>query len=125
MIQKQVVRYLIGGSMSFSIEFFCFNLLFYAGMASVIISNSVSFCVGLTASLLINKLWVFRSDTSNDWSLWRVVGFVVLGVGNILITNCTINLLVLVGVPGFIAKCGLMVCVAFWNFLIMKKIIFR
>ena len=70
MIQKQVVRYLIGGSMSFSIEFFCFNLLFYAGMASVIISNSVSFCVGLTASLLINKLWVFRSDTSNDWSLW-------------------------------------------------------
>lgn len=124
LLQKQFIRYLIGGGTSFLIEFLCFNVLFYTGVISVVVANSVSFCIGLTSSLLINKLWVF-SGASKEWSLRQVVGFVVLGMANLIITNCTIGLLVSVGVPGFVAKGGLMVCVACWNFLIMKKILFR
>lgn len=107
------------------IEFFSFNILFYTNVVSVMTANSLSFCVGLMMSLLINKFWVFPSAASKHWSLRQVVGFVALGCMNLIVTNYVISILVLVGIPGFIAKGGLMVAVACWNFVIMKKVLFR
>lgn len=123
-LNNQVLRYIVGGGTSFLVEFSIFNALFYVNIVGAGVASGLSFCVGLVSSLIINKLWVFE-DRQSRWSLKQTAMFIGLGVFNLVFTSFAVEMMVAVGILGFLAKIIMMVSVAVWNYVIMKSVIFK
>lgn len=123
LLHKKVVRYLIAGGAAFFSEYLIFLILFYSVMASVISANIISFTIGFAVSFTLNKFWVFQTGSANI--LRQLTTYLIVALVNIVITSTAIKYLVDMGVSGYIAKIVLIVCVAAWNFMLFKCVIFR
>lgn len=118
---QQLLKFLISGSLAAATEYLVF-LLLAANELNIIVSQSVSFSVGLVISFAINRTWVFgRKGNFHK----QAVLYLSLAVTNLILSN-----LVLIFLTGplhlvdWIAKVIVMGCIASWNFFIFKKFIF-
>ncbi len=117
---KKVGRYLFFGVVTAGIEFGVFMVL--APWTHIYIASTVSFGVGLTASFLFNKFFVFKN--SKQVAKTEAGQFTVLGIVNSQLSSLVTYGLSLM-VPDWVAKIFTMAMIAVWNYLIMNLVIFR
>ncbi|MDB5177132.1 MAG: hypothetical protein JWN75_800 [Candidatus Saccharibacteria bacterium] len=118
----KITKFLVSGGTAALIEYSSFFALIHYFQELLIMSNIVSFALGLLASFLLNKQWVFkeRGDTRRQLLL-----YFSLALLNLLLSSLLIWLLVnTVGMPAVIAKLFIMAVIATWNYVIFSKLIF-
>lgn len=116
-------RYLVSGGSSFILEYGIFTILTHMSIG-LIISNSLSFMVGLAVSFLLHKAWSFAGDQYMDNSK-QFASYVVLAIINLVLTNIIIKVLVVSDLDSYIAKIICMVLIVGWNYVLLNKIIFK
>lgn len=117
---SQSWRYILFGLVTAGLEFSTF--LFVGVWMHIYIASVVSFAVGLIASFLFNKFIVFKS--SSAISKKEVLQFIGLGVLNSQL-SAILTVAVSLFAPVFVAKSASIACIAAWNYVIMRMIIFR
>lgn len=120
---NHIAKYLIAGGSAFASEYILFLILFYYISTSVSLANAASFALGFMVSFLLNKFWVFQAKEAENTK--QLLIYALIATFNIFITSIAIEFLVSSGAPAFIAKIGLIACVAFWNFALFKYIVFK
>lgn len=123
---KKITSYILIGGLAFATEFTVF-LTLYETLPNLLLAQSLSFLAGLLVSFLGNRhiTFVSRTETYTLGATRQLVGYVVLALINLALTNIVIYLLIEgVQVPAVAAKVLVMMMVVAWNYLIFNKIIF-
>lgn len=124
MLEKRIIHYGISGFSAFIIEYGSFLILYYALKLPVVLSNTLSFILGLITSFTLNKNWVFGHTVHTRTFYNQFLVYLSVAVVNLMVTNLAIHILAKY-IPAFVAKILLVLIVACWNFVIFKKIIFK
>jgi len=119
---KRVAKFLTSGVSAALVEYAVFLLLVGTiAKDQVVVAQTVSFLAGLIVSFSLNRRWVFSPQRKASRTF---VEYFALATINLVITN-----ILLLGLHHFlplaIAKIIIMGCVAFWNYFIFRKVIFR
>jgi putative flippase GtrA len=123
-VPSSLWKYLIAGGSSFVLEYSTFYVLFNTLSAQLYIANSVSFCVGLVVSFLLNRAWAFNTGTFRYRRHHQAVLYVSLALINLVLTNALLGLLRAANVDPLIGKIVVMIGVVAWNFGIFRFFIF-
>ena len=126
---KQILKYTVTGGLAFLTEYGSFLFLtFVAGVNVLVISQTVSFCLGLLVSFLGSRQFTFK-DAEKIYQRnkkTQLTSYLLLAIFNLLVSNLLIHGLVdYMDIPSWIAKALTMAAVVMWNFVIFKKIIFK
>ena len=129
---SQIIRYLAVGATAFAVESGSFIILISLtktdSEAKLILFQTISFSAGLIISFLGSRYITFKAKKNNYKSALnkQALAFVGLGMFNLITTNVLIiSLVYSLSLDEFVAKVIVMLAVVCWNFVIMKKIIFR
>lgn len=127
---KRVIKYLIVGTSAFIVEFFSFTIIFsfINGPYHLLITQSMSFCLGLLVSFTGSRLFTF-SESKNNYAnniKKQFLYYLLLAAANLLLSNLVISILVegFVIIP-FVSKLIVMFMVVLWNYYIFNKLIFK
>lgn len=117
----QLLKYLISGSTAAAVEYISFILMSYSLGYPSYIAQPASFIIGMCISFAMNRSWVFGEK---DKAHKRFILYAVVAVCNLVIST---SLLVFMEnyIPAFIAKVAIMGCIAVWNYILFKKVIFK
>lgn len=124
MVSDRFIRFLLSGGSAAAVEYMTFLLLQWRlGNEWLVLSQSLSFLVGLLASFTLNKTWVFRSTGRTDRQLTT---YLILAGINLVASNFAIILLVdSLKIEQYLAKVIVMGTIAGWNYLIFSTLIFK
>ncbi len=124
---KETIRYLIGGALTTILSFAVY--LFFARVIGieVIISNTISWIVGVSIAFVINKIYVFQNKTTKGRKLARqVFVFSFLRVATLIIENILIYLFVVVfGADDAMVKIFTQILVIVLNYVLGKVVVFK
>lgn len=127
---KRIFTYGLVGGLAFLVEYLSFILLLNIAPApyTLMIAQSISFCLGLTVSFAGNRFFTFNDiNQTYAHNVQRQAGlYLTLAFANLVLSNIIIYLLV----HGFsvipsISKLVVMVMVVLWNYIIFNKLIFK
>lgn len=127
---KRVIRYLIVGTSAFIVEFFSFTIIlgFINGPYNLLITQSVSFSLGLLVSFTGSRLFTFNESKNNYANNIKkqFLYYSLLAAANLLLSNLVIAILVqsFFIIP-FISKLAVMFMIVLWNYFIFNKLIFK
>jgi len=116
---KRLIKYIIFGGTSALLELIFFLLL--SRVLPVYAAAFVSFLIGLIASFFFNKVLVFKKAGGARSEAWK---FLLLGLVNSQLSPL-LTLLLSQVMDSSIAKVITMACIAVWNYLLMKYVIFK
>lgn len=121
----RILKFLISGGSAALIEYviFIIGVGLFPGSLSRNLFHILGFIAGLCVSFLANKYWVF-SDGELSNSTSQLIKFLSLALFNLLFSAIILNISVLF-MAEFLAKVITMAMIAVWNFVIMKKFIFK
>lgn len=120
MKRSKFVKFLFAGSLTAGFEFLAFVALLHV-IEATMWAQVISYLGGLLISYMLNKYWVFKVNGNIKASL---IKYTLLAITNSIAGGILIQLFVDVGVGPYIAKLTIMVLIAFWNFVIIDKLIF-
>ena len=119
---KRILRFLASGGSAAAVEFFVFMLLL-GWVDNTLVGNSISFLCGLMVSFTLNRKWVFGSQAGVKK---QFIEYFILAIINLILSNLAIYLLVDgLGVAAWIGKIFVMGAIAFNNYFIFSKFIFK
>ena len=123
-MSKKLARYLMVGGTAFIVEYGSF-LVFYKFLGvQVYVANSISFCLGLGVSFMLNRSWTFNSGNFKRRGHHQLALYASLALINLGLTNIIVGLLKQAGISPTIGKIMAMLSIVCWNFIIFKLIIF-
>ena len=119
---KRILRFLASGGSAAAVEFFVFMLLL-GWVDNTLVGNSISFLCGLAVSFTLNRKWVFGSQAGVKK---QFIEYFILAIINLILSNLAVYLLVdEMGVAAWIGKIIVMGAIAFNNYFIFSKFIFK
>lgn len=124
----RIVTYALVGGVAFTLEYICFLglLQLLNGPMDLLVSQCISFCVGLLISFFGNKVLTFSSGSHVKSSHYQFFKYILLALINLLLSAVIIFVLVkLLGVGPTLAKIVVMGMIAVWNYNIMRKVVFK
>lgn len=123
---KQLVKFLLGGALTFATDYLTFTALILAD-TPLFITSTASFLAGFAVSFTVNKLWVFGANkkTQHKKTQLQVALYVALLAFNIAFTYYFILLMSELGLSVFVGKLLTILMVTAWNFVLYKKVIFK
>ena len=125
---QQLISYLFVGGLAFTIEYVSFLILVKMDPTqTVVIPQTISFCLGLVVSFVGSRRVTFKSDDNQFHHSQRVqfISYLSLALLNLVITNILMYMLVeRAGIVEWGAKIITMASVVSWNYLIFSKFIF-
>lgn len=132
---RQFIRYLLVGGLASAADVSLFYIFTGIFGANHILSNTVSFTIGLLINYFLSREWVFGHSghrVGRDFLIFSVIGVIGLCLSNLILyilLDCRI-LFLLLGFAGknivlFAAKLAAVLTVLFWNFSARKKFVFR
>lgn len=123
-LRHQATRFLLSGGTAAATEFLTF--LIFKSFMSVFWAALLSFCCGLVVSYTLNSRFVFAALEKRDrkQASKQFVQFLILAGANAFISSTAVNFLRDPLGSAVIAKAVMMICVAVWNYFIMKLVIF-
>lgn len=122
--QRKELRYVIAGSLSELIEYSSFLLLQFCTHL-LVLSNSVSFLLGIASGFIFHKLWTF-AGTHRLKTHHQVNLYIALAGFNFLVTNILISFFVhSENIRPFIAKLLVMGITALFSYFVFNRVIFR
>lgn len=130
----QLVRSLIAGGTASLVDLSVFSLSVNVFRINYIISNTLSFALGLIVNYILNREWVFNKEVHNtgrDFLIFSLIGVFGLVLSNILLF-VFIDLKLIYFFVGFssdsfansASKVFVILLVFIWNFTARKKLIF-
>jgi putative flippase GtrA len=121
----QFIRCSVAGGTAFVVDFFTLAFLTEICGLHYILSNTVSFTLGLFVNYFITIFWVFTNDyrlnRRAEFLSFAVIGIVGLGLTNLLLWSFT-NLLSIYYLLSKIISAGI---VYIWSFLAKKYWLFK
>ena len=120
-----IVRYLISGVTSASINLLIFSIFFYIFSVHYIVSNVIAFSVAFFVSLVLQKFWTFRDHSTDKMHIQGTLYLFSSLFG--LLINTTV-LYICVDFFGFLPIIGVIVAgvaTALCTFQISRRFIFN
>jgi putative flippase GtrA len=118
------VRYLLSGASSEALEYLSFIGLIVL-TDHLVVSNSISFIVGIGSGFLFHKLWSFAGD-HNLKTRHQVVSYGMVAAANFLAANVIVSWFVYgLHMRPLVAKLISMIIIAGWSYLLFNYVIFR
>lgn len=118
---RQSASYIVVGMGTALLELGLFQLLLWLGVG-VVISNVVATVVATGTNFLLNRNVTFQSASN---PIRSALLYTLLFICNMAISSLVVSALIDDGVPSALAKGCMQLCVAVWNFVIYRKIIFK
>lgn len=122
---KQVRRYLFSGVTAFISEYGMFIVLYKVLECPLILSNSISFLIGLIISFSLQRSWTFQKSQFQKALSRQFLLYSLLAVFNLLMINLMLSYLKHRGLDPRLGKVMVMLLVVYWNFLLFRSIIFK
>lgn len=120
------VRYLVVGGSAFIMEFLSFIALYQHIKLILVLSNAISFCIGLLTSFVLNRLWTFAAKHKFKHTTSKQLNmYVSLALINLIATLMIVQILKSVGLEANTSKLIAMCLTSIWNFAIFKIYIFK
>lgn len=119
------LRYLFVGGSSVFIEYGSFLLLVGGLKAGPVVSNAISFTVGLLYTFILHNRWTFSGQHQHGIKR-QFISYFSLAFVNLLATSLLIEWQVSsLHVNPLLAKIICMASVILWNYLLLNKVIFK
>lgn len=119
----QFLRYGIASAVAFLFDFLLLAILVESGMA-VLISNIISFMIGLSITYVFSITWVFtgskRKSKYIEFLLFTVVGILAMGVNELILFVFYVK----VGFHHLIAKIIAAGVTVLFNYILRKTLLF-
>jgi putative flippase GtrA len=122
---SSIPKFLIGGSITFLVEYGIFYSLYIFLGWNLLLANSLSFAIGLGISFMFNRLWAFKKHDYKRAAHHQAVLYAILAVTNLVMNNLIVGGLKIMGLDPRIGKIIAILIIAAWNFLVYKFIIFK
>jgi putative flippase GtrA len=122
---SNVPKFLVGGSITFVVEYGIFYGLYVSLAWPLLLANSISFGAGLAISFMFNRMWAFKSTGYKRGSHHQAVLYAILAVTNLIMNNLIVGSLIYAGLDAKISKIIAILTIATWNFLVYKHVIFK
>lgn len=124
LLSDKKIRYLLIGGSSAFLEFGSFVVINHFS-TNVVISNVLSFLVGLLYSFSLHRVWTFKGEHKHNPKR-QFVSYGVLAIINIFLTSVLIGFQVTsLNIAPFFAKLVCMALVVVWNYLLLSRVIFK
>jgi len=124
LLGNQASRFLLVGSVTFLGEYVVFYALYIIFHWNLLVSNSLSFGIGLSVSFMLNRIWAFKRTNYKRKMHHQAAIYLALALSNLVINNLIVAGLKDIGVDPRIGKVIAIGTIAIWNFLIYKYVIF-
>ena len=124
---KKQMRYLAAGGAAAGVEYLSFTVLFYFIFAEshIILTQIVSYIIGLVFAFTLHYTWTFKSQNSSRLLRQQFVLYTLTAAINLLLSTILISLLVRLQIVAWAAKVIVMAIVVLWNYTILNKFIFN
>lgn len=119
---RQVIKYLLVGGSSATLELLLFSLFVYILTLSLAISNISAIALATIYNFVLNRAWAFKTTRNLPRSLTL---YALLFIFNNLFSTVAIVFLTNTGVLPVLAKMLTMACIVCWNFILFRKVIFK
>jgi putative flippase GtrA len=119
-LSNRPIKFILTGGIAFSVEYTSFIFLVYFVDSNLVISNIVSFGLGLVTSFLLNKNWVFGNK---EKSKRQPILYLALALFNLAVSTLIIGTVGKIIEPAII-KIVMVIMIAVWNYFIYKYFIF-
>jgi putative flippase GtrA len=121
---SEIGRFVLVGSINFAIDLSVFAVALYVLEIQLIVANTIAYSVATVNSYLMNKYWTFAGRSERNIRASEFVRFVLFNLGGLAISNLTVYLLAEV-MPPMIAKLGAVGATFVWNYLTIRRFVFR
>ena len=125
LIKYTIVRYVISGGTSATVNLLVFSLFFYIFHLYYIFSNIIAFTIAFSVSLLLQKFWTFRDHSTENMhiqtTLYLLSSLFGLAVNTLVLYICVDFLGILPIISVIIAGISTALC----TFPISRKYIFN
>jgi putative flippase GtrA len=123
--ESSVPKFLVGGSITFIVEYGIFYVLYIFLHWHLFLANSLSFAAGLGVSFMFNRLWAFKRVDYKRPTHHQAVLYFILALTNLILNNLIVGTLKFAGMDVRLGKLIAIIAIATWNFLVYKHIIFK
>ncbi len=119
----QLVRYLVTGFSSASIELTLLFVFKDVANLSILVSNSIALTIVFWFNFLMNRFWSFKSTTNmkKQLAMYLVLFVFNLGASDVIMYLLTTKL----SLQYLLAKVFAIGAVVTWNFFLYKKVIYK
>lgn len=130
---REIIKYLFFGVATTIVNWIVYSAAIYINDNSMLICNTLAWCVAVLFAFITNKLWVFES---RSWNSSLILKELIMFVGARIITGVFEiigpSVLYAIGftyslfdIKGFWAKAAMSVIVIVLNYVFSKKLIFK
>jgi putative flippase GtrA len=123
--QSAAPKFIIGGAVTFAIEYGVFYILYFFQHWNLLVANSLSFGCGLVVSFIFNRLWAFKRTEYKRATHHQAALYAVLAFTNLVMNNLIVGSLKYLGLDVRLAKILAILAIAAWNFSVYKYVIFK
>lgn len=130
----QFFRYCFVGGTATLVDWSTSSILFYLifqnqNSVSAVLSNIISFILGLTVNYVLSKFWIFKSSKV-DSNVIEFIGFACIGLVGLILTMIITKLFALLmsdftNIYQISGKIVSTVVAFFWNFFARKYLLFK
>ncbi|MDN0118625.1 GtrA family protein [Yersinia frederiksenii] len=122
MIKRQLMIFLIVGSLTVFIDFLTYRALITLDLLGIDMAKATGFIIGTIFAYLANRIWTFGRQTHASGSIWRFIVLYAVTLG----INVWMNAIVLASLQAvqiaFLVATGIS---ALLNFIGMKWFVFK
>jgi putative flippase GtrA len=126
MIKREVLIFLIVGSLTVLVDYLSYRGLVWSGLLSIYIAKAMGFLIGTVFAYFANRAWTFGHKTHASGSAWRfTLLYSTTLCANVLVNSLALSLLAEISASiqiAFLLATGFS---AFLNFLGMKLFVFK
>jgi putative flippase GtrA len=113
------------GITSLICEYASFGILYYILHLGIGQSQAISFFFGLVVGFALNRAWTFKSGNYHHQIHSQFLQYAALGGLNLILSVLLIKYILSQFMPAIIAKACITVMITCWNYVIMKKRVFK
>lgn len=115
------------GGLAFAVDFLSFVFLHTVLNQAIIVATVISVIMGFLTSFILNKVWVFKSNSNNSHhsTHLQISMYILLVLFNMAFSYIFIQIMSNYLNRVEIAKLGAMITIVLWNYFLYKKVIFK
>jgi putative flippase GtrA len=121
-LAQQSLRYVVTGLTSALFEYLLFLGCYELLQIPAVVSNVVALLAATALNFGMNRLWAFKSSSSLTGSM---VKYGILFTFNLIVSTLAVAWFIALGFPAALVKLITMICVASWNFVLYRKVVFK
>ena len=121
---REVARFVGVGLINTGIDFSIFSIALFVANTSLVVANTIAYCVATANSYLMNKYWTFAGGSMTVVSTNEITRFLGFNLVGLALSNIVVVSLAKF-VPVMMAKIGAIGVTFVWNYLTIRRFVFR